>query len=191
MTSRKDILERIWQNKPEQRPLLGKLIRKSETNSKEGLLSQFIESLKKAGAEVREFEARREANKYIEDNFQNAVNLLTPEIKEKYKKSISKEELEMIGILIAKGQFGVAENGAVWIDDSDIPNRLLPFVTQQLVLVLNKTQIVSNMHEAYQRTELSQVGFGVFISGPSKTADIEQSLVYGAHGAKEFNVLII
>nr|WP_306288151.1 LUD domain-containing protein [Pseudoalteromonas sp. WY3] len=31
----------------------------------------------------------------------------------------------------------------------------------------------------------------VFISGPSKTADIQQTLAYGAHGPKELIVLII
>lgn len=47
------------------------------------------------------------------------------------------------------------------------------------------------MHEAYEKISLEDAGFGVFISGPSKTADIEQSLVYGAHGAKELLVAII
>ena len=40
--------------------------------------------------------------------------------------------------------------------------------------------IVHNMHEAYGSCSFDSAGFGVFISGPSKTADIEQSLVIGA-----------
>jgi len=46
------------------------------------------------------------------------------------------------------------------------------------------------MGEVYKKLNLGKTGFGVFISGPSKTADIEQSMVYGAHGAKEMYVIL-
>ena len=88
------------------------------------------------------------------------------------------------------GNFGVAENGAIWLEDKDLPNRIDPFITEHLFIKLNMQEIVPTMQEAYRRIDLKGTGFGVFISGPSKTADIEQSLVYGAHGAKEMTVLI-
>ncbi|MNW08326.1 Lactate utilization protein C [compost metagenome] len=47
------------------------------------------------------------------------------------------------------------------------------------------------MHEAYQKIADSVYGFGTFIAGPSKTADIEQSLVLGAHGPKNMTVFIL
>lgn len=92
-------------------------------------------------------------------------------------------ELDGTEVAVVKGVFGVAENGAVWIEQT-VSERALYFIAETLVIVLDKTQIVNNMHEAYARVDGRSFDFGVFISGPSKTADIEQALVFGAHGAR-------
>lgn len=100
-------------------------------------------------------------------------------------------KLETVDFAIARGQFAVAENGAIWVTDARIKHRAVLFICQHLAIVVPRDQIVSNMHEAYQRLSFSQAGFGVFISGPSKTADIEQSLVIGAHGPRSLTVLCL
>jgi L-lactate dehydrogenase complex protein LldG len=64
-------------------------------------------------------------------------------------------------------------------------------VTEHLVLVVPAGQIVHNMHQAYDRIRLERPGFGIFISGPSKTADIEQALVIGAHGARSCTLFLV
>ncbi|WPO79306.1 LutC/YkgG family protein [Flavobacterium sp. KACC 22761] len=100
-------------------------------------------------------------------------------------------ELEKIEKAYVKGTLGVAENGAVWVFESQMINRLVPFICQHLVLVINKKDIVDTMHQAYEKIDVSKEGFGVFIAGPSKTADIEQSLVIGAHGARSAKIYVI
>lgn len=190
MTGRNTILERIRKNKPELKPLPERFVAQNTTQTNEQLISLFKESLKKVGAEVQEFANKDKIRDWIANNFQNAIDLLNPEEIEKNTKIFSNEELGKTEFVVIEAQFGVAENGAVWVDDTNFPNRLLPFVTQQLILILEKGTIVANMHEAYQKIEIEDIGFGVFISGPSKTADIEQSLVYGAHGAKTLRVIL-
>lgn len=105
--------------------------------------------------------------------------------------SFTASELEKVERAYIKGTIGVAENGAIWIYESQMINRLLPFICQHLILVIDKKNIVPTMHQAYHSVEVAKEGFGAFIAGPSKTADIEQSLVIGAHGARSATIYVL
>ncbi len=99
-------------------------------------------------------------------------------------------ELVAVDLAVLPARLGVVENGAVWLDEAACGRRVLPFIAQHLVVVLDRSELVANMHEAYARIAPGETGFGVFIAGPSKTADIEQSLVIGAQGPRSFTVLL-
>jgi L-lactate dehydrogenase complex protein LldG len=153
-------------------------------------VQDFSSSLKAAGGNVIECIAS-EADKIISDKFSYALDFTNETVRSKFSASVSLQELEKTEFAVFEGNFGVAENGAVWLEDKDLPVRILPFIVRHLILKLNASKIVPTMHEAYSQIRLNETGYGVFIAGPSKTADIEQSLVYGAHGAVELTVLLI
>ena len=100
-------------------------------------------------------------------------------------------DLENVDFAVLSGHFGVAENAAIWVTDDTVKHRVMYFLPQRLVIVIPASQIVNNMHEAYGRVEIGKHTFAGFISGPSKTADIEQSLVIGAHGARSLIVFAV
>jgi L-lactate dehydrogenase complex protein LldG len=100
-------------------------------------------------------------------------------------------DLEGLDVAVLPGELAVAENGAVWVDASRLHHRAVFVITQHLVLVVNAEDVVHDMHQAYARLEGWPVGYGLFISGPSKTADIEQALVIGAQGARSCTVLLL
>ena len=93
---------------------------------------------------------------------------------------------------VIKGDFGVAENACVWVPQTMV-EKAVCFISENLVILLKKSEIVNNMHEAYKRIRFDEKfdGYGTFISGPSKTADIAQVLVMGAQAARSATILLI
>lgn len=99
------------------------------------------------------------------------------------------QDLDGTDVAVVAGQFGVAENAAIWIPQS-VKYKAIYFIAEKLVIILDRNRIVSNMHQAYELVKDEKYEFGVFISGPSKTADIEQALVMGAHGSRDVLVIL-
>jgi L-lactate dehydrogenase complex protein LldG len=99
------------------------------------------------------------------------------------------QELNDTDVTIVRGQWGVAENGCIWIPQ-DTKEKAAYFICEYLVIILSSKRIVHNMHEAYQKIQFNNYGFGTFISGPSKTADIEQALVMGAQSARGVTIIL-
>lgn len=105
------------------------------------------------------------------------------------------QQLASADVGVIRGTIGVAENACIWIPQT-MKERAVCFASEQLVIVLRADAVVSNMHEAYARIKSSaeyfqQYKFGTFISGPSKTADIEGALVYGAQAARGVTVVLV
>jgi L-lactate dehydrogenase complex protein LldG len=100
-------------------------------------------------------------------------------------------DLENIDVAIVAGEFAVAENAAVWVTETPVTHRAVYFLAQHVVLVVPTRELIDNLHEAYARVSFARAGYGLFISGPSKTADIEQSLVIGAHGPRSLTVVLV
>lgn len=99
-------------------------------------------------------------------------------------------ELNGTDVCVVRGQLGVAENGCVWIPQT-MKEKAELFISEYLVIILDEKSVVNNMHEAYARIEMDpKYNFGIFISGPSKTADIEQALVMGAQAARGVTIVL-
>lgn len=192
MSSRDKILQAVKANQPELQPLPDlaavKLIRYGDT------FDQFVTVLKSIGGTVVEIKHTDEIYQYVKNNFGSCQNFVTtlPEIAQlqMLNQHTDPHTLENIEVAVLGAQFGVAENGAVWLTDEDMKIRALPFICQHLSVLIHKKDIVNTMPDAYEKIADRQYGFGVFIAGPSKTADIEQSLVLGAHGPKTMTVFV-
>ena len=99
------------------------------------------------------------------------------------------QDLDGTDVGVVQGEIGVAENACIWIPQT-MKEKAICFISENLVIMLSRHDIVNNMHEAYRRIRFNDYGFGTFISGPSKTADIEQSLVYGAQAARGVTIFL-
>lgn len=160
-------------------------------------LVQFVKMTEMVGGQVIEIDPGRDINVLIKELFPDAKEIASnlPEI------TIATRNPDTVGrardlngtdVGIIRGKFGVAENACIWIPQT-MKEKAVCFISENLIILLPKSQIVNNMHEAYKRIEFDNEydGYGTFISGPSKTADIAQVLVMGAQAARSATVLLL
>lgn len=100
-------------------------------------------------------------------------------------------QLRNVDYTVAPARLAVAENGSVWISSEDLITRNAVFICEHLIVVVDQSRLVGTLSEAIEQVGALSGRWGVFISGPSKTADIEQALVMGAHGARTMTVYLI
>ena len=160
-------------------------------------LLQFITMTESVGGRAIEVKEGQDINQMIKELFPDAKEIATnlPEI------TIATRNPDTVGrardlngtdVGVIRGKFGVAENACVWVPQT-MKEKAVCFISENLIILLPKSQIVNNMHEAYKRIEFDKEydGYGTFISGPSKTADIAQVLVMGAQAARSCTVLLL
>lgn len=193
MSVRDNMLNAIKNNQPSLVPLpkinFNKVIHFEEPYLQFKTVLQNIGGVAKMAINLEEIKKKIENDKLNNLFIIDLLSVISEEDKQKITMPASKlEKLEKVYI---RASVAVAENGAVWITETQMKNRLLPFISQQLILVIDKEDIVDTMHDAYKKIDMTKGEFGVFIAGPSKTADIEQSLVIGAHGARTTTVYVI
>lgn len=157
-------------------------------------LKQFVEMSKTVGGKVVELEKGQDINEVIKKCYPDAKviasNLPEVTIANRNPDTVAEaNDLNGTDVGVVRGVFGVAENGCIWIPQT-MKQKAVCFISEYLVIILDRKQIVNNMHEAYQRIEFNSYGYGCFISGPSKTADIAQALVMGAQAARGVTVVL-
>lgn len=194
MSSKAEILQKVKQNQPEfvsELPDLNVLGQESFD-----ILEKYKTVLKSIGGDFVEVSDYEAIIDFVKKNYTTEKRIITtiPELSEIAKTDWFDHDphsLEDVELTLVKAHFGVAENSALWVTDDLLGQRVSPFIPQYLAIVVNKYNIVATMHQAYERIGNQEYGFGTFIAGPSKTADIEQSLVLGAHGARGLVVFLL
>lgn len=159
------------------------------------LKAMFEQRLKQAGGVAHDVGSAAEAESKLRSLHPEAKVICSavPEIAgtRRVEKVGDPHELADVDVGVVRAQFGVAESGAVWISQEDLVVDALGVLSQHLIVLLDRKQIVPDMHAAYRRVRLADTAFGCFMMGPSATADVEATLVHGAQGARSLNLFFV
>ena len=192
MSSRDKILAAVKANQPA-------LLELPEVNipqSDEGLVERYKTIATAIGSRVYEINSLSEIKDILSKDFNQSHRIISSvaelsDFAETTIESLDPHSLENVDLAILRAELGVAENGASWVPEENAMQRVLPFITQHLALIVSKSSLVPTMHQAYEIIGSREYGYAAFIAGPSKTADIEQSLVLGAHGPRSMTVFLL
>ena len=193
MSIREQILEAVLKNQPQATLLPDVSVFKGDSTN---VVEKYMDVFKTIGGNAYLVEDAAAIKTILHEQFDFTKRALTtlPELSDTAELLSPSDEvhtLENIELAVIRAHFAVAENGAVWLTEDLMGQRIIPYICQHLAVIINAQTIVPTLHEAYEIIGEGVYGFAGFIGGPSKTADIEQSLVLGAHGPLTMTVFIL
>jgi len=190
MSSRQEILARIRKNQPAPLPLPE--VPTFDTAATTPPIERFKAGLMRMGGKFVDLP---------EDSVSKLIKRLFPDAKvvcsavaevagnRRLDRVNKASALHDVDVGVVRAVFGVAETGSLWLTEAQFKVSSLGFLAQHLVVLLDPEQIVDNMHHAYRKRAQFDAPYGVFMTGPSATADIEGVLIHGAQGIRTLTVI--
>jgi len=192
MNSRDRILGRVRKNQPPVVPLPAVPTFDTDSGS---LLERFIAAVVRMGGKFADPPADGDLGALIGRLFPEArvICSATPEVVGNRPLDQVREpaELNDVDVGVVRALHGVAETGSLWLTEVQFTVNALGFLAQHLVVLLDPTRILGTLHDAYGRRTDFDVRYGVLMTGPSATADIEGVLIHGAQGIRTLTVVLI
>jgi L-lactate dehydrogenase complex protein LldG len=190
MSSRDDILARVRKNQPAPQPLPEVPAFTTDIGPP---LECFRTAVLRMGGKVADLPADGDLDALIRRLFPDArvICSATPEVAGNRPIGAVRKpaDLDDVDVGVVRAVYGVAETGSVWLTEAQFKVNALGFLAQHLVVLLDPARIVANLHDAYREGALFDVPYGVFMTGPSATADIEGVLIHGAQGIRTLTVV--
>jgi L-lactate dehydrogenase complex protein LldG len=92
---------------------------------------------------------------------------------------------------ISTAQAAIAESGTLILDSACERHRLVSLVPPVHIAIINASAIVATLADALTLLQQKEISPAItFITGPSRTADIELTLTIGVHGPQELYVIV-
>ena len=190
MSSRALIMSRVRRNQPAWRALPQV---PSFARPLADPLASFGAALKRMGGTLAEPPTAGTLDDFIRDRFPGApvICSATPEVEGTRRVDTVRRpaDLDDVDVGVVRAVFGVAETGSVWLSEREFGVNALGFLSQHLVVLLDPTSIVADLHDAYTWRGFREARYAVLMTGPSATADIEGVLIRGAQGIRTLTVI--
>ena len=190
MSSRDDILAQVRKNQPPPVALPSLPAFAAGTGSR---IDEFKAALSRMGGRIADTPSAGDLAALVRKLFpgSSVVCSATPEVvgTRALRDVKIPAELDDVDVAVVRAAFGVAETGSVWLSEVELEVNALAFLAQHLVVLLDPERIVGNMHDAYRDRGRFDARYGVFMTGPSATADIEGVLIHGAQGIRSLTVI--
>ncbi|MGL5684115.1 MAG: LutC/YkgG family protein [Marinifilaceae bacterium] len=189
-SSRDIILQRIKAGKPQSTPLPDVPIYTYPGDK----VDEFTKHVQAFDGKVIPFNSKQEAIEYLNTNLDKGKKIFSSV--NEYQGNIqltdfkTPHDANIIDICVSSGVLGVAETGSIWVTNNTFKLAATALFSTDLFLFLDKSTLVSGLHEAYQKNDLRSTQYGSFYTGPSATADIEAVHITGAQGEISLTVLL-
>jgi L-lactate dehydrogenase complex protein LldG len=110
-------------------------------------------------------------------------------------KGYKKEELEACDAGLTECESLIVQTGSVCVTGRSSGGRALSVLPPHHIVIAHQEQVLPDLSAAYEalakKYRRGYPSFISFITGPSRTGDIERILVLGAHGPKKLTVLLV